>query len=60
MKYATRTNLITVLFGVSLFLCVALFRGYALGQNISIFFVLGLLLLSLGFGVWLFIIKRNC
>lgn len=59
MKSATKKNLVILLFGISLFSCVALFRGRALGQDIDMFLILGLLLSSVVFGAWLFVINRD-
>ena len=54
-----KTNIVTILFGVNFFVCIGLFRGKSLGQDISNFYIVITLILSVAFGLWLFFIRKN-
>ncbi len=52
-----KINIITGIFAVNLFLCMGLFRGRALGQDINLIYIAITFLLSIIFGVWLYLLK---
>ena len=54
-----KKNIITIIFGISFFVCIALLRSMSLHQEINIFYLSVSLILSVVCGVWLFIIRRN-
>jgi len=55
-KNAIKKSVLIAVFGVSGYLCIALFRAISLGQNISVLYVVVSFVIALLSGLWLLFI----
>ncbi len=52
-------NIVIVLGGVCFFVSIALFRGISLGQNIDKMYLVVSVILSLCFGMWVYVLNKR-